>query len=121
MQKEKQRRVHVVKQVSGLMALRAQREADLGGPAVRQQRPINKSGQKFFLFRSTVWGVKDVRSSKLMTTVPPVLIYFLQLGVQRPLVVGPVGEDVSHGAAGLVETQVEAAGVNLRTICDFKD
>lgn len=50
MQKEKQRRVHVVKQVSGLMALRAQREADLGGPAVREQRPINKSGQKLALF-----------------------------------------------------------------------
>lgn len=52
MQKEKQRRVHVVKQVSGLMALRAQREADLGGPAVREQRPINKSGQKLAFFIS---------------------------------------------------------------------
>lgn len=122
MQKEKQRRVHVVKQVSGLMALSAQREADLGGPAVREQRPINRSGQKLAFFISFYClGEKDVRSRKLMTTVPPVLIYFLQLGVQRPLVVGPVGEDVSHGAAGLVETQVEAAGVNLRTICDFKD
>lgn len=50
MQKEKQRRVHVVKQVSGLMALRAQREADLGGPAVTEQRPINKSGQKLAFF-----------------------------------------------------------------------
>lgn len=100
------------------MALSAQREADLGGPAVREQRPINRSG---FFISFYCLGEKDVRSSKLMTTVPPVLIYFLQLGVQRPLVVGPVGEDVSHGAAGLVETQVEAAGVNLRTICDFKD
>lgn len=56
-----------------------------------------------------------------MTTVPPVLIYFLQLGVQWPLVIGPVGKDVAHGAAGLVETQVETIGVNLRAICDFKD
>lgn len=32
-QKQQQGRVHVVKQVSGLMALRAQRKADLSGPA----------------------------------------------------------------------------------------
>lgn len=39
-QKEKQRRVHVVKQVSGLMALRTQGEADLRGPTVRGQMPF---------------------------------------------------------------------------------
>lgn len=33
MQKEQQGGVHVMKQVSGLMALRAQRKADLSGPA----------------------------------------------------------------------------------------
>lgn len=36
MQEEQQRGVHVVEQVPGLMALRAQRKADLSGPAVRQ-------------------------------------------------------------------------------------
>lgn len=54
-------------------------------------------------------------------TVPPALIYFLQLGVQWPLVGGPVGKDVTHGATVLVEAQVEAIGVNLGAICDFKD
>lgn len=48
------------------------------------------------------------------------LIYVLQLCVQRPLIFSPVGEDVSHGAAGLVEEQMEAIGVNLGTVCDFK-
>lgn len=31
-----------------------------------------------------------------------------------------MGEDVSHGPTGLVEEQVEAIGVNLRTVGDFK-
>lgn len=44
----------------------------------------------------------------------------LELCVQRPLILGPVGEDVSHGAAVPVEAQVEAVGVDLRTICDLK-
>lgn len=79
-----------------------------------------KKRDSFFIAFYCLSG-KDIQSSKLMTTVPPVLIQFLQLGVQRPLVVGPVGEDVAHGAAGFVETQVETTGVNLRTICDFKD
>lgn len=55
-----------------------------------------------------------------MYFVPPVLIYFLQLCVQRSLIFSPVREDVSHGATGLVETQVEAIGVNLWTIGDFE-
>lgn len=113
MQKEKQRRVHVMKQVSGLMALRAQREADLGGPALREQRPMSKSGQGPPYYFLLLFGY--------MATVPPVLIYFLQLGVQWPLLVDPVGKDVTHGATGLVEAQVEAIGVNLRAISDFKD
>ncbi len=48
------------------------------------------------------------------------LINVLQLGVHRLLIFSPVGEDVSHGATGLVEAYVEAIGVNLRTVCDFK-
>lgn len=48
------------------------------------------------------------------------LIYVLQLCVHRPLVFGPVGEDVSHGPTGLVEAQVEAIGVNLGAVCDFE-
>lgn len=56
----------------------------------------------------------------ISATVPPVLIYVRQLCVQRLLVFTPVGEDVSHGAAGLVKAQVEAIGVNLGTVRDFK-
>lgn len=48
------------------------------------------------------------------------LIEELQLGVQRPLVLGPVGEDVSHRAAAFVKANVEAVGVDLRTVCDLK-
>lgn len=43
-----------------------------------------------------------------------------ELRVQRPLHLGPVGEDVSHGAAMLVEVQMEAVGMNLRTVCDLE-
>lgn len=48
------------------------------------------------------------------------LIYVQKLCVQKPLIFSPVGEDVSHGATGLVKAQVETIGVNLRTVCDFK-
>lgn len=40
--------------------------------------------------------------------------------VQGPLVLQPVGEDVAHGAAGLVEAQVEAVGVDLGAVCHLK-
>lgn len=50
----------------------------------------------------------------------PVLVYVLQLRVQWPLILSPVRQDVSHRAGGLVKTQVEAVGMNLRTVSDFK-
>lgn len=55
-----------------------------------------------------------------LSLIQPVRIHVRQLAVQMPLVFSPVGEDVSHGAAHLVEAQVEAIGVDLRTVCDFK-
>lgn len=63
---------------------------------------------------------RDEKGCILSPKAPPVLIYFLQLCVQRSLIFNPVREDVSHGATGLVETQVEAIGVNLWTIGDFE-
>lgn len=48
------------------------------------------------------------------------LIYLLRLCIQRPPVFSPVGQNVPHGAARLVEAQVESIGVDLRTVCDLK-
>ena len=47
-QEEQQGRVHVVKQVPGLVALRAQREADFGGPAEKKstRQTINRKNWK---------------------------------------------------------------------------
>lgn len=38
MQEEQQRRVHIMKQVPGLMALSPERKADLSGPAEKRRR-----------------------------------------------------------------------------------
>lgn len=40
MQEEQQRRVHVMKQVPGLMALGPERKADLSGPAEKRRQKI---------------------------------------------------------------------------------
>lgn len=45
-QKEQQGGVNVMEQVSGLMALRAQRKADLSGPAVRRTA-VRKQARKY--------------------------------------------------------------------------
>lgn len=39
-----------------------------------------------------------------------------QVCVERSLVVDPVWQDVSHGATGLVEAQMESVRVDLRTV-----
>ena len=67
---------------------------------------------------------KTVKSQNVccycFSIIQPVLVYVLQLCVQWPLILSPVRQDVSHRATGLVKTQVEAVGMNLRTVCDFK-
>lgn len=48
------------------------------------------------------------------------LFHAIQMCIQKPLIFSPVGEDISHGATGLIEAQVEAIGVNLRRVCDLE-